>query len=141
VFPPLTPSEMVAAIGAAARVAARAEDPGGAFSRGQLRSASSAARHLAVELATYARERRAVAAEVAGALAASELAAAEPYAGLARRLAGGEGGAALADPLCELLAALRVDDAPAALALRGDVRAILARMADREVALLTAAIE
>ena len=82
-----------------------------------------------------------MAAEVAGAVAASELAAAEPYAGLARRLAGGEGGAALADPLCELLAALRADDGPEAAELRDAVRAVLARMADREVALLTAAIE
>jgi hypothetical protein len=137
-YPPLTPSEMVAAIGAAARVAARAEDPGGAFSRGQLRSAGSAARHLAVELASYAEERRAVAADVAGAVAASELAGREPYAGLARQLAGAP---ERADPLCDLLAALRADGVPAALALRDDVRAILARMADREVALLTAAIE
>jgi hypothetical protein len=136
-FTPLTPVEMVAAIGAAARTAARADDPGGAFSRGQLRSAASAAKHLAVELQSYAAERRAVAGQVAAAVAASKLAGREPYLGVAQRLAGGD----LDEPLCTLLEALRADRcAPAAL-LRDEVRAILARMADHEVALLTAAIE
>jgi hypothetical protein len=136
VFVPLTPVEVVAAIGAATRAAARADDPGAPFSRGQLRSAASAARHLAVELESFAAQRRAVATEAGAATARA-------WPQLAARLAaaGGEDPAALAEPLCDLLAALREDAGPPAARLRAEVRGILARMADREVALLTAAIE
>jgi len=137
---PLTPTEVVAAIGAAARAAARSTDPGDAFSRGQLASASSSARHLAVELESFAAERRALAATVADALEGHG-----GHAALAERLrsAGGDARAvpALADTLCALLAELRADPLPEAAALRARVHAALRAMADREVDLLAAAIE
>lgn len=136
---PLTPTEVVAAIGAAARAAARSEDPGDAFSRGQLRSASSSARHLAVELESFDAERRALAATVADALDGHAR-----HAAVARRLRGAGDARdvrALAGTLCALLAELRADPLPEAAALRAQVHTALRAMADREVDLLAAAIE
>lgn len=120
-FEPLTPTEVVAAIGAAARAAARSEDPGDPFSRGQLRSADSCARHLAVELEHFDAERRTLADAVGGDLPTAD--------------------GALADALCALLERLRADPSPEAAARRAQVQRALAAMADREVALLAAAIE
>src|ERR1700761_6626218 len=57
-FNPLTPSEMVSAIGLAARAAARSETELDDFDRGQLMSAYSATRHLAIEIASFAAELR-----------------------------------------------------------------------------------
>ena len=54
-FNPLTPSEMVTAIGLAARTAARGEGELDEFDRGQLMSAYSATRHLAIEIDRFAR--------------------------------------------------------------------------------------
>ena len=52
-FNPLTPSEMVAAIGMAARTTARGDGELDEFDRGQLMSAYSATRHLAIEIYSF----------------------------------------------------------------------------------------
>ena len=57
-FNPLTPSEMVSAIGLAARATARSESELDDFDRGQLMSAYSATRHLAIEIASFSAELR-----------------------------------------------------------------------------------
>jgi hypothetical protein len=52
-FNPLTPTEVVTAIGRTARAAATSEEQGSDFDRDQLMSAYSATRHLAVEIESY----------------------------------------------------------------------------------------
>ncbi|QEC48077.1 hypothetical protein FSW04_11195 [Baekduia soli] len=135
---PLTPAEVVTAIGAAARDAARSEEPGNAFGRASLLSAYSGSRHLAVEIEHFDAERAVFAADVADAVQAAGLPALAP---LATRLRGTSAAAPLGDLVCELLDALRADPAPGAATLRGAVQARLAHLADREVELLADAIE
>jgi hypothetical protein len=53
-FNPLTPTEIVSAIGKTARAAATSEEQGSDFDRDQLMSAYSATRHLAVEMKSFA---------------------------------------------------------------------------------------
>ncbi|MFX7063735.1 hypothetical protein ABTH87_18940, partial [Acinetobacter baumannii] len=53
-FVPLTPAQMVSAIGATARQAARRQEPHDEFAQGQLKAAYSASRHLAIELDSFA---------------------------------------------------------------------------------------
>lgn len=132
-FNPLSPSEVVAAVGAAARDAARAEDPAGEFARGQLLSAASASRHLAVELAQYAAPLRAFVEEVVQAVADEPSAAAS-----VARLRAAADPRAVGEVVCDLLDALRSEDRTAALV---QVHAALRRLSDREVALLADAIE
>ena len=52
-FNQLTATEVVIAMGRAAEAAARGDDELGEFGRGQLLSAYSASRHVAVELSSY----------------------------------------------------------------------------------------
>ena len=67
---PLTPAEVVAAMGAPARAAARAPERLAEWERAQLLSVYSASRHLAAELAGVEPHTPAVAAELAAVLRA-----------------------------------------------------------------------
>lgn len=135
---PLTPAEVVGAIGRAARDAAASEGPLDDFARGQLKSAYSGSRHLAAEVATFAPELR----SFGGGVADAVVAAARPDL---EELAGAIG--ATADPyalgpaVCDLLDRLREDPSPAAVALRAEVRTALRALCDREVELMADAIE
>ncbi len=55
-FNPLTPAELVRAVGTTARDLGRSEDPGAEFSRAQMLSAYSACRHIAVEMEHFGPE-------------------------------------------------------------------------------------
>ena len=141
-FNSLTPSEVVTAIGAAARRAARADEPAGDFERDQLMSAYSATRHLAGELATYGPEWDHFRATVAGRLSAA--AAGPDLAGRLRdaatELEHERGTAAVGAILADLLADLRDSADPAAAGVRADVHALLRELAGREVDLLAEAL-
>src|ERR1700735_2733706 len=67
-FNPLTPSELVAAIGLAARATARGDGELDDFDRGQLMSAYSATRHLAIEIESFRAELSARCAAIADAV-------------------------------------------------------------------------
>jgi hypothetical protein len=110
-FNQLPATDAIAAIGRTARDAARAEGALSEFDRGQLLSAYSATRHLAVEVTAYEEALRRFAAAVGlpGSLSRIEL----------------------AERTCELL------EGAAAPAVRGALRELV----DREVSLLAEAIE
>jgi hypothetical protein len=141
-FNPLTPSEVISAIGVTVRDAVRGGELTSDFERDQLMSAYSATRHLAVEIADYPRELAAFAGALAARIeagsgdlwldreladCAAELrASADAYvvgaatASLAGRLSEAEG-----EPAAELLS---------------ELRSRLRRLADREVELLAAGL-
>lgn len=142
-FNPLTPAEVVGAIGRAARDAARSEEPASEFSRGQLMSAYSASRHLGVELESFEPELRSFAQAVAGRVRdrAEALADGDRARALADRLDATADARAAGDAVCELLDDLRGDGGPAAGELRAEIRTLLRQLADREVDLLADVIE
>lgn len=135
-FNQLTAAEVVSAVGRAARGAARDGESGGDYARGQLLSAYSSSRHVAVEIEFFEPELRAFAARLA------EAATALPDGGqLAARLESAHGAGEASEATCMLLDRLRGDDSPLARDLHRSVRAALRRLADREVELLAEAIE
>lgn len=142
-FNPLTPAEVVSAIGRAARDAARGGEEASEFSRGQLLSAYSLSRHLTVELDAYGPELEAFAADVAGWTAALPEAAGggEALRALAARLEATADARELGTLTCELLDRLRVDESNTARELRARIQGRLRGVADREVELLAAVIE
>jgi hypothetical protein len=145
-FNPLSPSEMVTAIGRAARAAARCEESLDEFARGQLMSAYSASRHLSVEIESFDPELRiqseAIAAAAQRALGRLD---GEPDAGaLARqadRVRRAGDAPALGAAVAELLDLCREHAGEPWVALRGEIRRGLRTLCDREVELLADVVE
>jgi hypothetical protein len=138
----MTTSEVVAAIGRAAREAARGDGPASEFSRGQLMSAFSASRHLAVELARFPAELHSYADEIASLLRApGNVRDPGTLVELAAELAGTTAAPRIGDLLAVALDTLRDDCGADAAVLRTRLHAALRRLSDREVALLAEAIE
>jgi hypothetical protein len=143
-FAPLRPAEMVTAIGRAARTAGRAEGEPTEFERGQLMSAYSATRHLAVELDHFATERARLRDDVAAAVAVATatLAADDPaHAWLDGMPTTSDDERALGEDLCVLLDACRDHPGEPWATLHRVVRGQLRALCDREVSLLTEVIE
>ncbi len=142
-FSPLTPAEVVTAVGRAARDAARSDEPASEFSRGQLMSAFSVSRHLGVEIAAFGPELRAFADGVAADLRASSgaLARGDALQATAGELATAHDAHRIGDLVATALDDLRGDPSPAATALRAQLHTALRRLADREVELLAEVIE
>jgi hypothetical protein len=141
-FGPLTPADMVSAIGRATRDAARSDEPASDFSRGQLMSAYSVTRHLGVELTAFGPELRAFADAVAAQLrTGAGLACGTELAERADALDQTDAEHRIGDLVTEALDALRADPDPAAAALRARIHAALRGLADREVELLAEVIE
>jgi hypothetical protein len=130
VFNPTSPTDVVRAIGRAARAAARGDGEMDEFTRGQLMSAYSASRHVAVELETYETEMRWFVRELAAATEASAL----PH--LVAPASDATDPRAVGEAVCDLLDRLRGDTGEAAIELRRQVHALLARLVGREVDLL-----
>src|SRR5437764_1352693 len=118
-FNHLTPAEVVAAIGRAAREAARGDAVASDYSRGQLLSAYSCSRHLTVELEAYGPEVRACAADVAAILREAGLGDLEETAD----------GAQLGELVSEALDRLREDGSDTAREARERIHARLRRLA------------
>jgi hypothetical protein len=148
-FNPLTPSEMVVAIGIAARTTARGDGELDEFDRGQLMSAYSATRHLAIEIESFQGELSARCAAIAAAAdAASDRdvaidagapgASAGELAALAARLRAAHDAQTAGDAIGELLDLCR---AHGLTALRGEIRTQLRALCDAEVTLLADGIE
>lgn len=145
-FNPLTPAQMVTAIGRAAREAARSEERLDEFDRGQLKSAYSAARHLAIEIESFGAELRrqcdviATAAEEAaeGMSGDTEI---EALRRLTERVRRADSAATAGAAIADLLELCRQRHQKRWVALRGDVRRALRGLCDREVALLAEGIE
>jgi len=131
---PLTPAEVVAAMGAPARAAARAPEPLEQWERAQLLSVYSATRHLAAELAGVEPHTPVVAAELAAVLRAGPPA----LAPIADELAATTDPRALADAACRALDVLREAGDEAT---RAAVRRVLAAAVRHEVTVLADAIE
>jgi hypothetical protein len=143
-FVPLRPAQMVTAIGRAARTAGRAEGEPTEFERGQLMSAYSATRHLAVELDHFDTERERLRRDTEAAVAAAvaQLPAGDPARDRVSGLLHASGdAAALGEDLCALLAECRAHDTEPWTGLRHTVHAGLRALCDREVQLLTEVIE
>lgn len=141
-FNPMTPSEVVTALGRAARVAGRSHEPPSDFSRGQLMSAYSASRHLAVELAEFGPELRAFADEVAERFQAASVVANQPrFAGWAAELRRRNDASSIGDIIAAALEELCDAESPEAVALRTDIRGAVRALSDREVTLLADVIE
>ena len=140
---PLTPAEVVAAMGGPAQTAARSPLELTEWERGQLFSVYSATRHLAAELGAVEPHVRAVADECAAALrsAPAELPGAATLAALAERLEATADPRAVAGLTCEALDVLRADGSPPAAAVRGALRTGLRRAVELEVGALADAIE
>jgi hypothetical protein len=145
-FNPLSASTMVTAIGRAARAAAAGDEPLTPFERGQLMSAYSATRHLAVELDAFPSELRSTADEIAAAVERTlpqlgddpDARVLEAYA---RRLGLAAGAAEVGAAIADLLALCRTHRAEPWTSLRAQVRRCLRALCDREVELLATAIE
>lgn len=140
---PLTPADVVAAMGDPAQAAARSAEELTDWERGQLLSVYSATRHLAAELGGVEPHVRAVADELAAALRSAPpvLSAAAALAALAARLEATGDPRAVAGLTCEALDLLRADGSASADTVRGDVRAALKRAVELEVGILADAIE
>ncbi|CAB4880823.1 unannotated protein [freshwater metagenome] len=137
---PLTPAEVVAAMGGPTQVAARSRVELSEWERGQLFSVYSATRHLAAEIGAVEPHAAGVAAE----LAASLRAAPDSIAGLreiAGRLEGTADPRVIAQLSCEALDILQADGSPPAQAARAALRAVLRRAVELEVGALADAIE
>jgi hypothetical protein len=141
-FNPLTPSEMVAAIGLAARTTARGDGELDEFDRGQLMSVYSASRHLAIEISTFGGElstrRDAIADAVDEACAGDSGVDAGALRGLASRLRASDDARAAGETIAELLDRCRDRGL---VALRGEIRTELRALCDAEVGLLADGIE
>jgi len=141
-FNPLTPSEMVAAIGIAARTTARGDGELDEFDRGQLMSAYSASRHLAIEISSFGSELSARCGAIADAVdeacAGDGRAGAGALQGLAARLRASPDARAAGDVISELLDLCRDRDL---IRLRGEIRTQLRALCDAEVMLLADGIE
>jgi hypothetical protein len=140
-FNQLTPAEVVSAIGATLRRAARTESPASDFERDQLLSAYSATRHLAVELAAYEQPLRAFTESVTRELRSAE---SSRLGDELRRLAGaidaaGDAGA-IGAALCELFEVLRGDPSDQTQRLRAEIHVHVRSLADQEVDLLADAL-
>jgi hypothetical protein len=143
-FNPLTPSEMVAAIGIAARTTARGDGQLDEFDRGQLMSAYSASRHLAIEIESFGNELSARCVAIADAVdeACAGDSDARADAGSlgspATRLRASPDARAAGDAIAELLDLCRERGL---VALRGEIRTQLRALCDAEVRLLADGIE
>jgi hypothetical protein len=139
VFNPLTPAEVVLAIGQAARGAARGEGGTDEYARGQLLSAYSVSRHLSVELESYAPELHACASDLARwSRTAGEGDCLDDIVAQLERTAGA---ADLGDATCALLERLRGSSSDAAGDLMRRIHARLRQLAEREVEMLAEVIE
>jgi hypothetical protein len=140
-FNQLTPAEVVTAIGATLRRAARSEGPASDFDRDQLMSAYSATRHLAVELAAYDPPLRAFTDAVVREI---RTAASPRLDDELRQLAGeieaADDPGAVGGALCELFDVLRGDSSDETQRLRSKLHLHLRSLADREVDLLADAL-
>jgi hypothetical protein len=142
VFNPGTTSEMVTAVGRAARDAARGEGAGSEFSRGQLMSAFSASRHLSVELARFPAELEAFASAVAHELADGEgVSRARELDAIAHELSTATDAPQIGNLVAAALDLVRDDPSPAAQTLRQSLRRRLRALSEREVDLLADVIE
>ena len=140
---PLTPAEVVGAMGGPAQVAGRSTQELTDWERGQLLSVYSATRHLAAELGAVEPHVPRIAAELAAALrtAPPVMADAAALGGCAARLDGETDPRALAGVACEALDLLRAAGTPEAAAVRAGVRTALKGAVELEVGALADAIE
>ncbi len=140
-FNQLTPAEMVTAIGATLRAAARSPGEASAFERDQLMSAYSATRHLAAELAGYEPVLRDFTEQVSARLRVHGIPERDAeIARLTGRLECAVSPAELGAAICELFELLDGLSSSAAASLRADVHVHLRSLADREVDLLADAL-
>jgi hypothetical protein len=138
---PLTPAEMVAAIGEAARAAARADASLDDFQRSQLLSAYSGTRHLAVELESFPPALAAFCGGLADRLDAAPREQLPELAAVASELRVTADPRRAGEVVSALLNLLRAQPSPAAAALRTEVQAALRDLCDLEVELLADALE
>jgi hypothetical protein len=138
----MSPSEIVSALGRTAREAARSEVAASEFSRAQLMSAYSASRHLAVELGAFAAEiewfARAAARELRG---ARDGVGGVNVSGLASELELTTDAQRAGDLVSQVLDALRHDPSSESANLRVRLHTLLRQLSEREVELLSEAIE
>lgn len=143
-FNPLTPSEMVTAIGMAARTTARGDGELDEFDRGQLMSAYSATRHLAIEIESFRGELSARCAAIADAIDAASAGDSDARAlsgeldALGARVRAAADAQTAGDAIGDLLDLCR---AHGLTALRGEIRTQLRALCDAEVTLLADGIE
>lgn len=140
---PLTPAQVVAAMGVTARDAARSEQTLDDWERGQLLSVYSATRHLAAEIGEVEPLVGAVTADLAAALRTcpEEHTSSAPLTALATKLDDTLDPRAAADLACQALDILRNDPSAASAGVRGAVRKALRRAVELEVQILADAIE
>jgi hypothetical protein len=140
-FNQLTPSEVVTAIGATVRGAARSEGQASDFDRDQLMSAYSATRHLAVELASYEPELAGFTTTVSDQIRHADAPGLEhELAALADRIELSVDPGAVGGALCELFELLRRTPSRQAEALQSQIHVQVRSLADREVDLLADAL-
>lgn len=140
-FNPLTPAEVVAAVGSTARGIARGEETLSEYARGQLLSAYSCTRHIGVEIDRFDAEIRLFATDVCGWTRGAAPAIRLDVGPICAALQRTSDARAAGDLVSELLEGLRSDDSAVATELRCRIRSRLRRIAEREVELLAEVIE
>ena len=139
-FNQFTPSEVVTAVGKAAMNAARATSTDDDFARGQLLSAASTTRHLAVELDWFPAVLRLFAAKVRE-VVTPLFTPGEAGSSAAAALATADGFAEVGEHVSVVLVALRARDDAEATAARRELRHLMHELTEREVSLLAGVIE
>lgn len=140
---PLSPSEVIAAMGSPVRDAARGEEPLDDWQSGQLLSVYSATRHLAAEVGAVEPHLG----ELTGELAAALRSAAEPpelvasLSQLAEQLRDVGDSRQAAEIACRALDLVRAEGSATAETVREQIHVALAHAVELEVRLLADAIE
>lgn len=134
-FNPLTPSDMMLAVGRVLKETAGAGGPADEWRRGQLLSAYSVSRHLAAEVDAANELRswfRASAAEIIrdGGLDGSLAGAVEAEG---TRIAASDSNSEIGESMCAVMRELREAGTPEAEAVAGNLRGLMREMCDREV--------
>ncbi len=140
---PLSPSEVIAAMGGPVRDAARGEEPLDDWESGQLLSVYSATRHLAAEVGAVEPHIGELTGDLAAALRSStdETELAARLSQLAELLEGVDDSRQAAEIACQALDLVRVDGSTSAEHVRAEIHVALARAVELEVRLLADAIE
>lgn len=143
-FNQLSPARVVASVGGAALRAARAATApaGDDFARGQLYSAASTCRHLAVELESYPDSLHRFAEDVAQVVQRQgDLEATSSVATGLGELTRAHDATSVGKAVSDLILAIRAAGDPSADSTCAELRARMRALAEEEVALLAAVIE
>jgi hypothetical protein len=142
-FNPVTPAQLVLALGRAARDAATGGEMLSEFDRTQLFTAYTAARHLSAEIEGYEPEIRCFGHDVAALIrpVLPQLRSRKPMADLLSKMEGVSDPRTAGDLTSAMLELLREDASEAAPALRRKIQSRLRELSEREIEILAGILD